>query len=562
MVKAIPAQSQFSLPGDGLKQRTSCHQFLAGFLGVLLLLLLTCSPRSGLATGVTIITHGYNSSADDWVRAMADEIPNYYRFPGTNFTTYKLTLTTDGTSYYYQWARANGSAPAVTESGEIIVKLDWSQMAGGTASYDISTYDVAQVASWVLLQTNSIADLGGHALAEFPIHLVGHSRGGSLVNEMSRLLGTNGVWVDHLTTLDPHPLNNDGNLDLFYPTDASADSTYANVLFRDNYWQNVPGGFFDFNGEAVSGGYNRYLDGSHLSGGYNSVTSFAPYHSNVHLWYHGTVDWRNPASDNGAFITTAERTSWWVPYESQGVTAGFYYSLIGGGNRLSTDQPLGQGFPGVSDGYNQAWDLGAGTSANRASLAANSGDWPNLIKFNLIDTNQIVQGQSTSVKFFYQWGQPNTTNATVSFYIDDDYNPLNSNQKLLKQMSAPGNGASSVSYATVSLTLDASNAAPGYHALYATITGGGRTRYLYAPELVQVVTVRQPPTVDLTKLTASQFRIGVNGLVGQTIVLQNSTNLQTWLPLATNLLTSNRWVYTNSPPSGPGPRFYRAVLSP
>ena len=104
-----------------------------------------CSLR---AAGVTVITHGYDSDADGWVRTMADEIPSYYWFQGTNFTTYKIKLTTDGTQYYYQWSRTNGSPPSLMDSGEIIVKLDWSQMAGGlTAPYDISTYDVAWVAS-------------------------------------------------------------------------------------------------------------------------------------------------------------------------------------------------------------------------------------------------------------------------------------------------------------------------------------------------------------------------------------------------------------------------------
>ena len=480
---------------------------------------------------------------------MADRIPTYYSFPGTNFTTYKVTLTTDGTYYYYEWARTNGSAPAITDSGEIIVKLDWSQMAGGSGAYDISTYDVAAVAAYVLLQTNAISELGGHALTELPLHLIGHSRGGSLISDLSRQLGTNGVWVDHLTTLDPHPLNNDGFFDPLPVTDAPVH-TYLNVLFHDNYWEDS--NFYPY-GESVDGAYVRYL--SNLSGGYSSA------HSDVHLWYHGTVDWRTPTSDTGASITSAERSNWWVPYEDQGVIAGFYYSLIGGGSRLSTDQPLGQGYPAIRDGYNQVWDLGAGTAANRSSLPANNGSWPSLIKLNRTDTNDVVQGQSASVRFFYQWAQPSTSTATVGFYLDDDLNPLNTNQKLLKQMSVPGNGASSVSYAIVSLALDATNAAPGYHALYAKITGGGRLRYLYAPELVRVISSRQPPTLDIAKANASQFRIGVNGLAGQTIVVQNSSNVQVWVPFATNTLATNRWVFTNSPASGTSRQFFRAVLS-
>ncbi len=141
----------------------------------------------------------------------------------------------------------------------------------------------------------------------------------------------------------------------------------------------------------------------------------------------------------------------------------------------------------------------------------------------------------------------------MSFYLDDDFNPLNSNDQFLKQMAVPGNGAAYVSYATVSLTLDATNATPGYHALYGKITGGGRTRYLYAPELVQIISSRQPPTLDIAKLNASQFRIGVNGVAGQSIVLQDSTNLTAWLPLATNTLADSRWTHTNTPPGSPWP---------
>ena len=93
------------------------------------------TPACLRAAGVTIITHGYDSDANGWVTAMADHITNYSRFFGTNYTIYKVTLTTDGSNYYYQWSRENGDPPAMTDSGEIIVKLDWSQMSGGSNPY-------------------------------------------------------------------------------------------------------------------------------------------------------------------------------------------------------------------------------------------------------------------------------------------------------------------------------------------------------------------------------------------------------------------------------------------
>jgi hypothetical protein len=120
-------------------------------------------------------------------------------------------------------------------------------------------------------------------------------------------------------------------------------------------------------GLPVAGAYVRKLTA--FSGGYNGTAS---QHSDVHLWYHGTIDWRVPTSDTEANLTSAERTNWWVSYESSGTNAGFNYSLIGGADRTSTNRPLGSSF--IRDGFNQNWDLGAGISANRTALTTNNGE--------------------------------------------------------------------------------------------------------------------------------------------------------------------------------------------
>jgi hypothetical protein len=544
------------------------------FFGVLLFLSVFI-PHSTKAAGVTIITHGADGDVTGWVTEMANVIPTYYhnyRYPGlsTNFTVYTITLTTDGNgNYFYQCTNNSGIIPSNTDTGEIIVRLDWSQMAQLGSVYDTSTYTVGWVASYVIMQTNTISDLHGHALSEYPIHLIGHSRGGSLMSQISYVLGTNGIWVDHLTTLDPHPLNND----IFGPdgdfpitvVDAPVN-TYANVLFHDNYWQDLGNGLTDPIGEPVAGAYVRQLYS--LSGGYindffNIFDDTYQYHSNVHLWYDGTIDLNVPTSynDDGSTITldATMRTSWWLNSEGEGGIAGFYYSLIGGADRTSANMPLGlPGDPAIRDGYNQAWnvDLGAGMSNNRTSLPANNGTWPNIIKFDVTGTNTVLAGQQIATKFYFQYGGTSNT-VTTQIYFDRDLNPYNTNSTLAIQGSVTNTGISSIRIITANL--NSTNVPPGVYAIYAKMTDGVHTRYLYTPELVQILSNLQQPTLDIQKSGNTQFIIGINGVSGQKIILQASSSLQNWTSLATNTLTASRWTYTNSLPANM--QFYRALLS-
>ena len=85
-------------------------------------------------------------------------------------------------------------------------------------------------------------------LAELPIHLIGHSRGGSLVYALAGLLGEKGVWVDQVTTLDPHPLiipGDLGNPDCGGGPYDSIPLVYENILFADNYYQANGNSIFD-----------------------------------------------------------------------------------------------------------------------------------------------------------------------------------------------------------------------------------------------------------------------------------------------------------------------------
>jgi hypothetical protein len=251
------------------------------------------------------------------------------------------------------------------------------------------------------------------------------------------------------------------------------------------------------------------------------------------------------------------RSNWWVNYEQAGANAGFEYSLIGGGNRMSTVQPLGGQFPAVVNGYNQNWNLGAGTvTGSRTALSVNSGTWPNIIKFDITGTNTVMAGNSISTTLYYQYG--GSSNLTAQVYLDRDFNPRNSNAVMVVALQPPATGSGNVYYYQT-LGLPTTNIAPGVYSIYAKITDGAHSRYLYTPELVQIVPVAQP-SLDITRLNNTQVRIGINGVIGQTISLQSSPDLRNWVALATNTLTSSLWTYTNNVVPSTTAQFYRGVV--
>lgn len=475
---------------------------------------------------------------------MAAAMSQSSAFPGTTYSCYEISITRNGSGQYVASATfLGGTPPLVTDSGEILIKLDWSTVSslGGASSTQVATAAVGAV-----LSTTLIPELGGRPLAELPLHLVGHSRGGSVVTEMARLLGAQGVWVDHVTTLDPRPVSAFGD---------AAVTTYANVLFADNFWQNMGDGLIVPNGQPVFGSYNRKL--LDLNGGYTST------HSDTHLWYHGTIDLATPASDTQAMITSTQRATWWTGLETAGATAGFHYSLIGGGDRLSSVEPAGVGNGRIVDGFNGFWELGGGLASNRTALAANSGLWPNVVRATL-GTTSVPAGEPIPLNLYSQSGAMAAGVVDLRIFIDPDFNPNNGNEIEIDQRSLPNSGTSAVLAGNPSVAVDPAAVAPALYALGLRVSDGTHTRYLYAPQPLEITPSLQPPHVDAASLVhdATTLHFHVLGFPGQTVTVFASTDLFTWTPLQTHTFSGALWEFADTDAGNFSRRFYRAALAP
>ena len=487
------------------------------------------------AGGVTLITHGFNGNVLDWINPMAQRIPEYPELAGTTVSHYKIEITAGGGGMLDASASwISGPMPDQTDSGEILISLDWSSLA--KLFFGASSTEVGEAAAAALLDAGLIPEMNGRPLAELPLHLIGHSRGASVVTEMARELGEQGVWVDHVTTLDPVPVSWFGDADV---------TTWEKVLYADNFYQKIDG----TNGDPVLGAYDRHLED--LGGGYDSA------HSDVHLWYHGTIELTTPATDTQFDITESERGTWWTSTEAAGAEAGFRYSLIGGGDRLSTTEPAGAGTGPINDGVNGLWDFGAGSANNRTALESWNDQWPNVIVCRRTLSGSVPTGGSFDLELHYQSDESIVGETTVTVLLDPDRNPWNGNEFALDQQPLIGSGPGNVLMTTLAIPVPAGN--EGVSAICTRIEQGGRTRYLYVPEPLEVTSAVPPPSI-----VAGSFRVE-DGLVtftilgspGQTVIVEASANLIDWQTIATDTLKGTSWIFSDPDSPTFARRFYR-----
>jgi len=433
--------------------------------------------------GVTILVHGWDPDGNQpaWMSEMANAIVQ--RNGGVGHID---TITVSGSQGNLTATCSDWDFELLNQNhAEIIILVNWTDVAN-----HLSTGVTAQEVAAAVVPRIYNEQNGEPALAELPLHLIGHSRGGGMVFEIARLIGLEGVEVEHVTALDPHPLTSadpQGADPPFGPgpTIDTAINVHENILFADCYYQNIEYP----TGEYVSGAYNRLWE--NLPGGYHNETGYTydilntdynfSDHLNIILAYHGTIDLSTPATNGEATLTQTERDDWFNAYENEGENTGFKYSPQIRGDRKSTDAPV-PGGDQIIDGYHN--DILLGGNGARESLDWTNAIWPNILEFTLsknssvlvAGTHSLTDGDVLGMNVFYR----SYVNAgTITFYIDLDRNPYNDNKTEIGTVNISATGSVITSHSTDWTTSGLATGETYY--VYAKINDSSNSRFFYAP---------------------------------------------------------------------------------
>ncbi len=309
---------------------------------------------SGSGAGVTVITHGFQTSVGipDWEISMAQAIldradgPLTGRNVGSLFTHDPMTGRWNAVPTSI-WDNSNAA------SDHVVLLYDWSAESN---FFENGWLDAAADHLFAsLLQSNdnlsgdfndtSFRDLACNdplACTELNVHFIGHSRGAVLNSQVTSRFAEHfpETTIQQVTALDPHPAApmNDVGYVSSNPNANSRLFTYENVGFADSYFRQD--GLYeldgDFNGVVTDGGFNLQIPESVLTG---SGSFFE--HLDVHTWYYGTIT--EPFAANYSGYSGAGRNhdgdtsfpeTW---YGVSGVpardNAGFAFSQIGGADQ-------------------------------------------------------------------------------------------------------------------------------------------------------------------------------------------------------------------------------------
>jgi hypothetical protein len=425
-------------------------------------------PRR-LLSGVTLITHGQGGSAGGEVARTADRIAR--RVGGA--AQYVMTVDRTGvagatvTSFVKD---ADSPGIRTVSTGEMIIKLDY----GDTNLLPTTTTAMA-VADYMM----------SNGLVEQQIHLAGPSRGGSLVSSLAHALGRRGVWVDHVTYIDPVPATIPGTgLGIDPPMRVS-----ENVAFADNYWRSDRNILTGFDGQHVNGAHEGNLN--------NTVQRDhdGDPHEGAGAYYIATIDPDEP-------IVSPAKASWFrgtadAPARDR---TGYFFSRIVGGVR-------------PRDGLHPSH---FGTAHRDGVPRSPRPQWANVADLGLLGNERSVPA-GTALRMVLRHGDADSTQR-IAVFLDRDRNPYNDNNALRM---TTGRLSPTSSVARSRTTGQTRGAAPGTYYIYAQVTDPeGHIRYAYARRPLTITRAAGTAAADrlaaATMLTTSDARVAGSLLAAAT----------------------------------------------
>lgn len=270
------------------------------------------------AATVTVITHGFQSPAASgaiwplpWVDSMANQIVAQAVAKGGYGSVWAYDPGTQKFVLQSQTAPVNDPRAGLEN---IVLKFNWAQESDDAGGGFAEAAGEALFAA--LMRGGEYADGTTVSFTEVPFHFIGHSRGAVVNSEAVERLGAIGINVDHVTTLDPRPAPSP------YQDSIAGVNVWSNILFADNYWRTD--GIGPFVGMSMPNTFERQLDETILSAaGYSSE------HSDVHLWYFGTINQLANANDGEQTVPA----NWFNGTMGPRNIIGWNFSRLGGGSR-------------------------------------------------------------------------------------------------------------------------------------------------------------------------------------------------------------------------------------
>lgn len=475
--------------------------------------------RRQFLTGVTLITHGYTFGTSDdeagviaepeWVNGMQHQIGDRLTQSGRDVSYADLVVKPSGNGLTTIVRSFGGPTASTSNSGELVVTVDWTQANGMWRYPYYKTATVAGALVEALTSPAFLPEFGlGSALAALPIHLIGHSRGGSLVASLARQLGQHGIWVDHLTMLDPTPVWDDEKPVLT-----------RNVVYADEVWQSGNVAVFFPTTGPVPGAITRKITSSSL--GY-AGTEWEATHSDTHLWYAATIDNEGDVFDGEVTFASDSRASWFKESENLGRSVGYALSRIAGGELERSG--LGKGFG--HDGY-----------GDRSEADLSGEQWPNVGNIRPFDGWSVKAGASIDVGFDHESSEkPND----IWFFLDIDTNPFNGNElRPIANFAAPGLTDHSFEEW---FTWNVEAYPPGSYYIGAVASAGARSRVAYSAKPVSVSDPGVPGPHQLVNGTSAPVSVATGG-GGQ--ILVGLTNTQNAPVVVTHSPVTGEWSAVN-----------------